>query len=1121
MPKPSLNCPNCQSEVSVNTNFCPHCGKSLMFTCVQCNEALPFGARFCTNCGAAQPAPPPVVPPPPPAEQKRKQVTVLFADVSGFTAMSESLDAEEVTEVMNTLWAPLDAAITAHGGRIDKHIGDAVMALWGVDQAREDDPERAILAALAMQAELAAFRSAAGGRSGQLAMRIGLNTGPVLLGEVGSRHEFTAMGDTVNLASRLEHAAPVGGILIAHDTYRQVRGLFDFQSQPPLTVKGKSEPVQTYVVLRARPRSFHTGGRGVEGVQTPLVGRAAELSGLQKAFARLMISPGPAAASNTQSLLRSSQRLPGSTQNLLRSTSGLSSGTQNLLRGTQNLLKSAPSDHLLHSILVVGEAGVGKSRLLFEFESWLEAQPEEFIVLRGRTTPIQQYVAYSLLRDLFQERFKILESDSATDMRQKFEAGMIPHVAPEQLQLAGNLLGLGFEDASNVKNLAGSGSLVSGAFAGLLAYFYSLVAQAPVLIFLEDLHWADEASLSFIQKLAAELAGQRLLVVGLTRSTFFERCSDWADLPGWRRLNLLPLSDEHSRQLVDHILARLADPPPALRQLIIERAEGNPFYLEELVMMLIGDGVILCDAPGAETEAGWRVDLERLKTLHVPSTLVGVLQARLDNLPEAEKVILQRAAVIGRRFWDAPLAALAAGDANAPSAEALAELDTQVLHLSKQQLIFPQPRSAFADAHEYRFKHAILRDVAYETVLLKLRRLYHRLVAEWLEANCRERLDEYAGLIATHYERAGENGKAVQWLYRAGTAALDVSAFRDGLSLLQRALALLPEETSVQRARLLLKVGITFTRLGGMAEAARHLRQAIDMAAALQEWAIVSESQGHLTFVAFTIGEMDEARSLAYSCLETARKSGLPRSIASALMHIADFEDEETAQRHLEESLALFRQAGLPRKEATCLLNIGNFYYSLGKYSQSRASYEQSLEIFRQINDPWGIANDLANLGGVCMATGDLDAAIPLYEDAVQIESEIGDLESLCIALCDLGDIYSQRGQDEQALEYLYQALAEASVAQVMHIMLIVLVLLAEIAGRHGNPRRAAWLLGPAQEHPAFGDKTWAERGLPLLDQLRAALPEAELTAALEEGCALGVDGVVQECLTHLRLARQ
>ena len=215
-----------------------------------------------------------------PVEQ-RKQVTVLFADVSGFTALSETLDAEDVSGLINALWSQLDNVIATHGGVIDKHIGDAVMALFGLPTAQEDDAERAIRAALAMQAELAQFART---NARPLRMRIGLNTGPVLLSVIGTTNEYTAIGDTVNVASRLEHAAPLGGVLIAHDTYRHVRGLFAVHATGPLEVKGKAEPIDAYVVTQARPRVANRKARGVEGLETQMVGRDAELQQLQTAF---------------------------------------------------------------------------------------------------------------------------------------------------------------------------------------------------------------------------------------------------------------------------------------------------------------------------------------------------------------------------------------------------------------------------------------------------------------------------------------------------------------------------------------------------------------------------------------------------------------------------------------------------------------------------------------------------------------------------------------------------------------------------------------------------------------------------------------------------------------------
>ena len=356
------------------------------------------------------------------ADQQRKQATVLFADVSGFTAMSETMDAEEVAGVMNDLWAAVDKAITGHGGHIDKHIGDAVMALWGADTAREDDPERAVRGALAMQAAIGHFCET---RGAELAMRIGVNTGPVVLGAVGTTGEFTAMGDAVNLASRLEHAAPVGGVLIGHDTYRQVRGIFDVVAQEPLSVKGKAEPVQTYVVQRAKPRAFRMATRGVEGVETRMVGREAELIALQTVYTDAMDS--------------SETRV----------------------------------------VIIVGEAGVGKSRLLYEFDNWLELRPEHLFYFKGRATPNTQNVPYSLFRDLFANRFDILESDAIAVALDKFRQGMAGALTPEQADVVGHWLGFDFSSSPAVQALLGGSGLMQTARAFLMRYLRALAVPSP------------------------------------------------------------------------------------------------------------------------------------------------------------------------------------------------------------------------------------------------------------------------------------------------------------------------------------------------------------------------------------------------------------------------------------------------------------------------------------------------------------------------------------------------------------------------------------------------------------------------------------------------------------------
>ena len=621
------------------------------------------------------------------ADQQRKQATVLFADVSGFTAMSETMDAEEVAGVMNDLWATVDRAITDQGGHIDKHIGDAVMAVWGADTAREDDPERAVRAALAMQAAITHFCET---RGAKLAMRIGVNTGPVVLGAVGTTGEFTAMGDAVNLASRLEHAAPVGGVLIGHDTYRHVRGIFDVVAQAPMMVKGKAEPVQTYVVQRAKPRAFRMATRGVEGIETRMVGRDAELDTLKNAYLDAFESAETRVAT------------------------------------------------------IIGEAGVGKSRLLYEFDNWLELRPEHIFYFKGRATPNTQNVAYSLFRDLFANRFEILESDTIAVALDKFRQGMAGVLEPALADVVGHWLGFDFSSSEAVQHLLGGSGLMQTARAFLMRYFRALCvpsplggglgrgsdvpeepspspshrvgdqSQSPTVIFLEDIHWADDQSLDLAAYLAQAVPEAQLLVVAVTRPSLFERRPNWGEgQAAFCRIPLTPLSKRTSRALVDEILKRVDEVPDALRDLITDAAEGNPFYVEEMVKMLIEQGVIQRGGAGEQGGRGdenplsggsfspaptlprssaleekWRVQTDKLATLKVPPTLTALLQARLDGLPRPEREALQRASVVGRLFWDDAVAELLEVEREAvgPTLEAV----------RGRELIFRREHSAFA-----------------------------------------------------------------------------------------------------------------------------------------------------------------------------------------------------------------------------------------------------------------------------------------------------------------------------------------------------------------------------------------------------------------------------------------
>ncbi|RPJ49770.1 MAG: hypothetical protein EHM21_06345, partial [Chloroflexi bacterium] len=581
--------------------------------------------------------------------QQRKQITVLFADVSGFTSMSERLDHEEVSETINALWARLDKTILEHGGFIDKHIGDAVMALFGAPTAREDDPERAIRAALGMQAEIinwkATFSKAGSALHGlvqDIRMRIGINTGPVLLGTVGSTGEYTAIGDAVNLASRLESAAPVGGVLISQDTYRHVRGIFEVTPLDPLQVKGKSEPVRVYVVNAGRPRSFRITTRGVEGIETRTIGREAELEKMKAAL---------------QSMSASGQT---------------------------------------HLVSIVAEAGTGKSRLLYEFIKWLEEQHYPLRLFKGRATPEMNNSPYALVRNLLATSFEIQDSDPPAVVREKLERGLrasagdVPE-AGVHAAFIGHLLGYDYADDPQLAGIQGDARQIRDLATHYLTQFFvhSTQEQAGVIL-LEDIHWADNASLDFIEHLMNDQPGLPLLIVNLTRPLLFEGRPGWGSGPvRHTRLDLLPLSAQDSRQLVADILRKAPEVPPALVDLIVERAEGSPFYVEELIKALIDEGIILRDGEQ------WRVRVERLPALKVPATLTGVLQARLDNLPAADREVLQQASVVGRVFWNRVVEHMRNPESG-PASSPLPVAD-RLETLAKKELIFPREASAFAE----------------------------------------------------------------------------------------------------------------------------------------------------------------------------------------------------------------------------------------------------------------------------------------------------------------------------------------------------------------------------------------------------------------------------------------
>ncbi len=991
-----------------------------MLTCPRCGEENPERARFCLNCGEPLAGAD--------RRKERKFATALFADLVGSTTLAEREDPEVIQSVVGRAFDRLAEEVGRYEGLLEKFMGDAVLAVFGVPRAHEDDAERAVRAAIEMQAVLSELnRTFAAEGKPELQMRIGVEAGEVLVDveRASGPRDRMLTGDAVNTAARLQTAAEPGRVLVGPGVFAATKDVIEYRELPPLDLKGKAEPVPAWEALRIRAKQ--RGERPQLGMEARLVGRDEELSVLKQTFRRAQSEGRPAL------------------------------------------------------VTVVGPAGVGKTRLARELERHVEGLPEFVYWRRGRCLAYGN-TSYSALADAIKAQCEILEDD-ATD------------VALKKVEQAVREL---FGDTSLVREIAalvGAGDPNSlgreELFDAWRRFLERLSARYPLVLLFEDIHWADEGLLDFIEYLADWAQGP-ILTVALARPELFETRPTWG---GGKRnavsISVDPLSPDESVAMLDELLS--GAPTDELATAIVELSEGNPLYVEELVRKLIDDGILR-----ATEAARWEI-AKPVAGLQLPRSIQALIAARLDGLPSDEKALLQDAAVVGRVFWVGALAAL--------SERAPAEIRATLGRLRVKELVLLSDPPSFSDELEFTFRHALIRDGAYDSLPKALRAEKHEQVAAWAETRAGDRAEELAALIATHHvealryldELGSTSGRdevqraAYRWARAAGDRAAALWLAADAGRWYERALGIAETlgRPAAERAALARDLGKVAFGSRPAPEIEGFLRRALALFEEIGDERGAGWAESWLVLSLMQQARDDEALQSGRSALARLEPLGDTPELAEANRLLGQFHWRRGHSREADESLrralAIADRIDAQAIRAAAMQDLGVLLSQTGRSVEALEVLEEAFEQAKAAGDRVNLMRMHNNLASTLLSNGsDFARAREIAVEGMELAKKAGGgwtgwLEgTLADIAFSVGDLDEAEERSRSSLEYALGAGDEPLAGQRVVFLSFLTMVRGDVEAAETSMRRADEMLEgvPEPQIDVFREDFWGQVAL-------------------------------------------